>query len=91
MHSKSEHFLITHDIIPAVIIRKKAGLLLAFDALAVTEVVGANGDDAVIGKEAHEFIITVDILGNTMDDLHDGSRLCVRNAHAGVDLVFACA
>ena len=91
MHGKSEHFLVTHGIVPAVFIRKEARLLLALNALAVAEMVGADSDDAVIGKKAHELVVAVNVLGDAVDDLHDSSRLGVGNAHAGVDLVFACA
>lgn len=69
---------VAHDIVPAVLFREEAQLLLVFGGLAVAEVVVCDDDKAVIGQKLHEWGVTIDMLGDAVRDLQNGADFAVR-------------
>ena len=79
---------VAHDIVPAVLFREEAQLLLVFGGLAVAEVVVCDDDKAVIGQKLHEWGVTIDMLGDAVRDLQNGADFAVGGAFSCKYLVF---
>ena len=86
-HLLPELFHILDDIVPAAFLGKNTLFLQACNGLAVTEMVVSDGDKTVFRQKAHEVLIAVDVLGNTVRDLDDASGGPIRCADSGVNLV----
>ena len=79
---------VAHDIVPAVLFRKEAQLLLVFGSLAVAEVVVGDDDKAVVGQKLHKRSIAVNVLGDAVRDLQNGADFAVGGAFSCKYLVF---
>ena len=79
---------IAHNVVPAVLFREEAQLLLVFSGFAVTEMVIGDDDETVFREKLHKRGITVDVLGNTVRDLQDGAHFAIRRALSGKHVVF---
>ena len=84
-HDVVQTLLVRHDAEPAVVIVEEAAVGLVRDRLPVTEVVVTDGKYAVFGEKEHKIVIAVYVLGDAVDDLHDGARRAVRDALSGVN------
>ena len=79
---------VAHNIVPAVLFRKEAQLLLVFGSLAVAEVVVGDDDKAVVGQKLHKRGIAVNVLGDAVRDLQNGADFAVGCAFSCKYLVF---
>ena len=79
---------VAHDIVPAVLFRKEAQLLLVFGGLAVAEVVVGDDDKAVVGQKLHKRGIAVNVLGDAVRNLQNGADLAIGCAFSCKYLVF---
>ena len=81
-------FHIIDGIGPAVLSVKNAETILVFSRQPMTEMVVADSDISVLGKEKHERIVTGDMLGYPMRNLNNGFRRFVGRADARKYFVF---
>ena len=79
---------VAHNIVPAVLFRKEAQLLLVFGSFAVAEVIIGDDDKAVAGQKLHERGIAVNVLGDAVRDLQNGANFAVGGAFSCKYLVF---
>ena len=66
---------VAHDIVPAVLFREEAQLLLVFGGLAVAEVVVRHDQKAVRVQEARERLVAQRVLRHAVRDLQNAGRL----------------
>ena len=80
---------VAHDIVPAVLFRKEAQLLLVFGGLAVAKVVVCHDDKTVIGQKLHERGVAIDMLGDAVRDLQNGADFAIGGTFSCKYLVFS--
>ena len=80
---------VAHNIVPAVLFREEAQLLLVFGGLAVAEVVVGDDGKAVVGQKLHERGVAIDMLSDAVRNLQNGADFAVWGTFSCKYLVFS--